>query len=146
MAKKKTAKDEPKDVPAPAAAPRVIDAEGNDPDPYSKAVKDVVLDPKFTPAVVDPTRPASEVAEEAAGDVQTGSSRAVTDKRGTAPAAPAVPATRGAKRDATKDGSKDLSKTQAIRSPGRRSAGKAKVPARASNGRQTVKAGGRKSK
>jgi hypothetical protein len=89
-------------------------AEGNDPDPYRKAVKDVVLDPRFTPAVVDPTRPASEVAEEAAADVQTGGARAVTDKRvNKAPVATQAGAPRkGDAKSVTKDDSaKDAGKT-----------------------------------
>lgn len=56
-------------VVAPSAA---LTAEGNDPHPERHAVKDVTLDPIFTPAVSDVNRPASENAVMAAGDVQTG--------------------------------------------------------------------------
>jgi hypothetical protein len=68
-------------------------AEGNDPHPERKAVKEVVNDPIFTPAVSDVHRPASENAEILAGEVQTGGTATLKDEKGEKrPAGREVPA------------------------------------------------------
>jgi hypothetical protein len=69
------------EVEAPQEGVARPTAEGNDPHPERRAVKDVVNDPKFTPAVEDVHRPASENAAVLAGDVSTGSVEGPLDEK-----------------------------------------------------------------
>lgn len=78
------------EVEAPAEAVVRSTAEGNDPHPERKAVKDVTNDPKFTPAVSDPNRSAAANAAILSGNApaepKKDSEKKVADKD-----SPAVP-------------------------------------------------------